>query len=120
MIRTIFFIITIFSLFQGKVAAQIRHNAFIKNQPPGSYTFSKTNYHYSIALSHIADSSKQVQKQIPVYAAAGFSANNLPSDYYTTHFGFFCKKELQFEKTTKIPLRVRLGSLSYCNTLEGK
>ena len=41
-------------------------------------------------------------------------------DYHTTSFGFFCKKELQLEKATKIPIRFRLGSLDYCNKLEGK
>ena len=44
----------------------------------------------------------------------------LRPDAYTRHFGFFCRKELHFEKTTGIPLRVRLGALSYTNTLEGK
>jgi hypothetical protein len=44
----------------------------------------------------------------------------ISQNYYTQHFGFFCKKELALEKATKIPLRFRLGSLQHCNYLEGK
>lgn len=53
------------------------------------------------------------------------SLKNVPlrvvsQDYYSNNLGFFCKKELQLEKLTKIPVRVRLGSLDYVNALEGK
>jgi hypothetical protein len=34
--------------------------------------------------------------------------------------GFFCKEELVIQKTLRLPLFFRLGSLDYCNKLEGK
>lgn len=40
-------------------------------------------------------------------------------DYYN-HLGAACKLEFKFEKTTKVPLRVRLGSLQQTDYLEQK
>jgi hypothetical protein len=42
-----------------------------------------------------------------------------PNLYYLQS-GYFCKREWEFEKATRIPLRFRLGSLADCNALEGK
>jgi len=54
-----------------------------------------------------------------------FSASNyativhIAPNYYTTQTGFFCNQERAFEKKTKVPLRLRLGSLSHTEQLEG-
>lgn len=46
--------------------------------------------------------------------------SSISQDFYTQHFGFFCRQELRLEKTAGLPLRFRLGSLNDCNYLEGK
>lgn len=70
-----------------------------------------------------SNNTKPVPERInikPFISLNPFSCSVISADFYTQNFGFFCKKELQFEKATKIPLRFRLGSLQYNDYLEGK
>ena len=43
-----------------------------------------------------------------------------PMNYTQSAWGFFCKKEWQIEKRTRVPFRFRLGNIDYCNKMEGK
>ena len=45
---------------------------------------------------------------------------NVRPDFYSSNLSFFCRKELEIEKNTKIPFRFRLGSTDYTNYLESK
>jgi hypothetical protein len=40
--------------------------------------------------------------------------------FYCNNLAYFCKKEIKFEKATKILFRFRLGSVQYVDYLEGK
>jgi hypothetical protein len=52
--------------------------------------------------------------------AVGPELRDYGSGYYMGSLGFFCKEEIQMEKTIHLPLRLRLGSLQEVNRLEGK
>jgi hypothetical protein len=70
----------------------------------------KTNYRFS---------KSALQRPAPIFRDNKIILA-ISNDIYTKNFGFFCRKEFQIEKFTKLPFRFRLGSLEYCNNLEEK
>ncbi len=89
---------------------------------PSYNTTEKKNIFYSaIDMNWIKNCFPQ--KKIPAIQQSADINNPLTilnPGFYTQHFGFFCKKELQFEKATKIPFKFRLGSVQQCDWMEGK
>jgi hypothetical protein len=48
------------------------------------------------------------------------SLKALPQNFYNQPPGFFCKKEIQLQKITLLPVFIRLGSKEYVDYLERK
>lgn len=49
-----------------------------------------------------------------------YTTRPVAGDFYVKNLGFFCKQEWKLEALTKIPLRFRIGSVNYCDWMEGK
>ena len=56
----------------------------------------------------------------PSYADLSSRFMAVQPGFYCSNTGLICRKEWAFEKATKLPLRLRLGSLEYVNWLEQK
>lgn len=54
------------------------------------------------------------------FAGSQYLKSPVPANFSTCNYGFFCREELVIEKATRIPLRLRLGSLQQCNFYEGE
>ncbi len=44
----------------------------------------------------------------------------VPANFYANNLGFFCKQELKLQAITRLPVKLRLGSVPYCDWMEGK
>ena len=44
----------------------------------------------------------------------------MPQKFYTQPLGFFCKKEVQLQRITRLPVFIRVGSKEYVDRIERK
>ncbi len=79
-------------------------------------------------------SAQQIQLQVPLVKDIRFSSfpRSVPVNlqdvekifldprFYVNNLGFFCRQELKFQARTSLPLVFRLGSVQYCDRMEGK
>ncbi|MBS1934573.1 MAG: hypothetical protein JST96_11280 [Bacteroidetes bacterium] len=108
-------VVLIMSIFRINASAQKSSFFVIKKPVFTTSLFDFTSVHSSFTLPAKTERPTQAVKKNSITLSQIISGS-----FYAEHLGFFCKKELQVEKSTHIPLRFRLGSLEYCNKLEGK
>jgi hypothetical protein len=71
-------------------------------------------------LLSLKAASQQHLPASPDSSARSLSLRILPQNFYNKHLGFFCRKEVQLQKLTSLPLFFRLGSKAYVDYLEQK
>ncbi len=115
------FLVVVLLMFQGNIFGQVsvtHINPGTKSEI-GSSRFktlvNKTEIFQGFrdCFGSVFGKSIQIPKTISLQEFSAFRN-------YNDELGFFCKKELQFERITTIPIRFRLGSLDYVNWMEGK
>jgi hypothetical protein len=103
---------------QNQVNLTYEHRLFTPGKVPVISMYNavgKRKWHHKLTDTVPVSSYSLIAQRALVKPAV---TTFISSNFYTQHFGIFCKKELQFEKSTNIPLRLRLGSLDYVNKLE--
>ncbi|MEI9957660.1 MAG: hypothetical protein WDM90_15485 [Ferruginibacter sp.] len=93
----------------------------LKFDPIGT-SFHATNHSKSIYNIGFSNTGA-LQQKAGINTSINFPISTfsiISPNYYTQNFGFFCKKELQMEKVTKLPIKIRLGTVQQCDWMEGK
>ncbi len=59
-------------------------------------------------------------RPLPDSGSKTISLKVLPQNFYNQHLSFVCKKEVQLQKLTSLPIYIRVGSKDYVDYLEKK
>ena len=89
----------------------------------GSNVFSQPLENPPIKIQQLSLSKRltmQINSNLSLPELFPTSMQVISPNYYTDRLGYFCKQEIKFEKSTRVPLRFRLGSVADCDRLEGK
>ena len=115
-------------MLTGKVFSQEKILSIDRGSIPksgGSFNPNSADYiQYNDCFKDIYLKIKNAKKYNDNYITSRYlplkQISLLDNNFYCNNLGFFCKKEIQLEKITSVPLCFRLGSLDYVNHLEGK
>jgi len=89
----------------------------------GSNVFSQPQENPPIKIQQLSLSKRltvQINSNLSLPQIFPTSMQVISPNHYTDRLGYFCKQEIKFEKSTRVPLRFRLGSVADCDRLEGK
>jgi hypothetical protein len=103
---------------QKNIKKLLINNELYKSKLAVSKYKNVTSSNYGLKNDSLSSQKLTINKSAVAITPISYSL--ISPNYYTQNFGFFCKKELQMEKLTKIPFKFRLGSVQQCDWLEGK
>ena len=119
-----FFILTNFSYAQYRLhAIHSTKKISLKNNFLSFQTVVSLSSKKSLLTFYQPKSSSVLDQNDVVHPVENLNAtfsSNIPGNFVTCDYGFFCRQELRIEKATNLPIRLRLGSLEQCNYYEGK
>ena len=112
--RVSIFLVVLLLMFNGEILGQPKSSFSIPFS--GRVTIKKTPNLFKPTFS-----LPQVLKYEDSTGFNKYSLLNVPTaSFYINSLGFICQKELQLDKITPVPIRLRLGSLEYVNWMEQK
>ena len=117
-------LIMLFFILNNFSYAQCRFKPFSSSQKFQLKIYSPVFYTHVEEVSKISfpqfDTRKKTLPVFPFIQNSVYENARVPASFVTCDYGFFCRQELKIEKATRLPIRVRLGSLEQCNYYEGK